>query len=351
MKAGKGQSRERLACLIVAHNLGDAVIQSSFMRRLAANNYAKRYLVWTRPQVAFLFERIADCEVVSSQFPIGTSKQFGGLAVLRFLKAAWVVRQRRPSVTIDLIGDVRDRFCAKLAGSPRHIYMGWAADHPFTRLIRNPWGHGKPAVTVPREIPNVYDAHALLLKKLLSPVGSPETCAETPHPNSEPNTVLRVGLHPFASQACKIWPIDNWRSLVDRLLKGGTEITAFGAPHERAELERLFSPFAMRITLVTEDIPTFARSLGGLDIMVGLDSFSVHMAYRQNVAAVMINAGNPADLWSPPGTQVLAGSGGCPTYPCFNIPQCENTPRQYACVRSVNVSDVYEAIERARRSL
>ena len=350
MKSGEGQSREALVCLIVAHNLGDAVIQSNFLKRLAAHNYARRYLVWTRPQVAFLFEHIADCEVVSSQFPIGTSKQFGGLAFLRFLKAAWKIRQRRPSLTIDLIGDVRDRFFAKLAGSPRHVHMGWAGDHPFTRLIRNPWGNGRPAVTVPPGIPNVYDAHALLLNELAPSAGVRERYAETPRSTPERGRVLRVGLHPFASQACKIWPFDNWRALVDRLLKDNTEITAFGAPSERSELEKVFDPFDTRIKLVTEDIPTFARSISSLDIMVGLDSFSVHMAYRQHVAAVMINAGNPANLWAPPGTQVLAGSGGCPIYPCFNIPQCENTNRRYACVNSVSVSDVYDAIEKARPS-
>src|ERR1700733_8453730 len=69
--------QERLACLIVAHNLGDAVIQSRFLALLAAAGYARNYLVWTRPQVAFLFEDVPDCRIVCSQFPIGTDKQFG----------------------------------------------------------------------------------------------------------------------------------------------------------------------------------------------------------------------------------------------------------------------------------
>ena len=127
------QPAQRLACLIVGRNLGDAAIQSCFLKALAARGYAREYLVWTRPQVAFLFRDIADCEVVCSQFPVGTTKQFGRLEVGRFLRAAWKIRCRRPSVTLDLIGDFRERFFARLAGSPQHLHIGWAAGHPFAR--------------------------------------------------------------------------------------------------------------------------------------------------------------------------------------------------------------------------
>src|SRR5882724_9847215 len=103
------RQQERLACLIVAHNLGDAVIQSMFLEQLVARGYASGYLVWTRPQVAFLFEKIPQCEVICSQFPVGTAKLIAGFAIFAFLNAALRVRSRRPSVTIDLIGDLRDR--------------------------------------------------------------------------------------------------------------------------------------------------------------------------------------------------------------------------------------------------
>jgi len=98
---------ERLACLIVARYLGDGVIQSNFLRRLVERRYAQRYIVWTRPQMAFFFEDIAGCVVVSSQFPIATIKQFRMRATLEFLRAAREIRGQRPSISIDLIGDVR----------------------------------------------------------------------------------------------------------------------------------------------------------------------------------------------------------------------------------------------------
>jgi len=341
------RQRERLACLVVAHNLGDAVIQSGFMRELVASGYADKYLVWTRPQVAFLFKELADCELVCSQFPVGTSKQMGGSAVFTFLKAAWQVRQRRPSVTIDLIGDLRDRLFAHLAGTPRHLHIGWAEGHPFGRLIRNPFGPGAPFVIVPRDLRNVYAAHELMLARLVPgreppPLHLPVTAGG--NPVTRAGHALHVGLHPFASQACKLWPMENWRQLARDLLARGARLSAFGAPSERAALGALFAEFGDKVRLVSGSMQGFADEAAALDVMVGLDSFSVHMAQRQGTRSVMINAGNPPDLWAPPDGLVLAHSAGCAHYPCSNVPRCEGTAGEYACVKAVEPGEALAAI-------
>ena len=339
------QPAQRLACLIVARNLGDAVIQSCFLEALAARGYAREYLVWTRPQVAFLFRDIVNCEVVCSQFPVGTTKQFGGLEVGRFLRAAWQIRRRRPSVTLDLIGDFRERFFARLAGSPRHLHIGWARGHPFARIIRNPLGPGRPVVTVPVNRLNVYEAHELMLDALM-----PSPAAGGPNP-SAPMPVerrLRVGLHPFASQKCKLWPMESWRRLVRELLDRGAEVVVFGAPTERQSmLELLGGELRERVILVAESLESFARHTATLDVMIGLDSFSVHMARRQGVRSITINAGNPPGLWSVPAPlgRTLASSGGCPHYPCFNVPKCVGRTNEYACVKSISVGQVLSAID------
>lgn len=336
-----------LACLIVARNLGDAVIQSGFLAALASRGYAKRYIAWVRPQVAFLFKEIPDCEVVCSQFPVGTAKQFAGLEVLRFVRAAWRIRKLRPDVSIDLIGDMRERMFAWLIGAARHLYLGWADGHPFNQLIRNHLGRGGPILTVPAGKPNVYTAHRLMLNALVPErSGSVESVA-VPGPECG-QTELLVGLHPLASQECKLWPVENWRTLIDVLLRSGATIVVFGAPSERAALLGMLSGFTDRVSVITEDIEGFARHLAKLDVLVGLDSFSVHLAWRLGVRSVMINAGNPPDLWNVPSlNRVLSGTGGCAHYPCYNVPRCVGSSMEYACVKSTSP----EAVVRAIRSL
>ena len=334
---------ERLACLICARNLGDAAIQSGFLRRLADRGYARQYLVWTRPQVAFLFEQIPGCEVIGSQFPVGTNKQFGVSAAMQLLAAAAAIRRRSPSVTLDLLGDFRERLLARLIGAPRHLHIGWAPGHLFNNLIRNPFGPGQPVVTVPAGQPNIYAAYGLLLDTLAPPVG--ETAGQVPASAAKDQSIRHVGLHPFASQECKLWPQEKWRELTAGLLAGGLEVSMFGAPAERARVLEILGDLAPRVHVVCEPLQNFVRYIAGLDVLVGLDSFSVHVAGSQGVRTVMINAGNDPRLWSPPPPAVtLADSGGCLHYPCFNVPRCEGTAAEYVCVRSITVSQVTKAI-------
>lgn len=329
-----------LALVLDGRNLGDSVLCSRFVRRLAERRFARRYLVWTRPPSSFLFESLPDCDVVQSEFPMGTAKRLDARSMPQFLRAVMRIRKARPSVSIDLIGDFRERLLARLAGSSRHLHIGWAADHPFSNIIRNPFGPGHPAFVASADPPNVYAAHDAFVDALAPP--RPET--GSPPVSSAPAKPLRIGLHPFASQPCKLWPVEKWQELARELEREGHELSAFGAPHERPQLGRIFEGLVDEERLITVALPDFAKAIARLDVVIGLDSVSIHMAESQGIASVMINAGNPPGLWTPPRGTGLASSGGCAFYPCYNVPRCEGGSGQYACVRSIGVSDVVRAV-------
>ena len=341
----KDSEPENLACLIAGRNLGDIVVHSEFFRRLASRNYAKRYIVWTRPQLAFLFLDIPNCEVICSQFPVGTAKQFNGGTAAAFFKAAMAIRRQRPDVTLDLVGDFRERWFARLAGSRRHVHIGWERDHPFAQLIRNPFGSGRPIVRVPVIVANAYSAYQIMLD-ILAPGRNDRQAAMAVSRSSVSRAgAMRVGLHPFASQPSKLWPAENWRIVARELLSRGVELNAFAAPNELTAAQSLFSEFGPRVSIFTGTISEFAHALTNLDILIGLDSFSVHMAHRQGVRSITINAGTPTELWAVPSGRTLGGAGGCAYYPCYNIAKCQNTAYENACVRSVSPSDVLNAIK------
>jgi heptosyltransferase-3 len=338
---------EELACLIAARNLGDIVVQSDFLRKLAARNYARRYLVWTRPQLGFLFSDIPNCEVICSQFPVGTTKQFGFATALLFIEAAMKIRKRRPSVTLDLVGDFRERWFARMVGSRRHIHIGWEHTHTHSKLIRNPFGIGRPVIKVPAKSASVYAAYQTMLN-LLAPDPSHASAKQIlPTPLISPRWPPRVGLHPFASQPCKLWPAANWRLLTRQLLSRGATLTAFAAPSERDAVKSLFAEFEDSVAIFTGTIPEFANALTRLDLLIGLDSFSVHMAHRQGVSSITINAGTPTETWAVPSGRTLGGAGGCVHYPCYNIPKCRGTSYEYACVKSVSTVQVLDAVDAA----
>ncbi len=339
-----GKSRERMACLILGRNLGDIVVQSSFVKRLVVASYAERYLIWTRPQLAFLFKNMQDCTIVCSQFPVGTAKQFTIREALQFLKVLRAIRRQRPSVSLDFVGDLRERWFARIIGSPRHLHIGWSSGHPYSRLIRNPFGPGRPLVTIPTSVQNVYDAYEQFLDALVPRQVDPRQVAPRSHSASASLRGLKIGIHPFASQPSKLWPRENWQQLTRELLSQGASVTAFGAPHERPSLQSMFATFGEAVSFFASSLETFADEVSKLDVIVGLDSFSVHMAHRQGVRSVTINAGTPAALWAVPTGQTLGSSGGCACFPCYNVPQCRQTPYEFACVKSTSPKQVIDAI-------
>lgn len=334
---------ERLACLIAGRNLGDIAIHSVFLRKLAARRFAEQYLVWTRPQTAFLFADIPRCRIVCSQFPVGTSKQFGLAAGWNFLRAVLRIREARPSVTIDLIGDARERWFAQLAGSRRHVHVGWSEKHPHARLVRNPFGLGHPTVMIPPDTLNVYAAHDLLIEAL-APTSNRADAPEPEHVSRA--APVRVGLHPFASQRCKLWPMDRWRELAGALLAEGMELTVFCAPDELPRASAEFAPLIPALRVFAGSLAAFSQALLDIDLLVGLDSFSVHMAHRQGVRSVTINAGTPVGLHAVPRGVTVGGAGGCHLYPCYNKAPCEGTLFEHACIKSVRTTAVLDAIDR-----
>jgi heptosyltransferase-3 len=106
----------------------------------------------------------------------------------------------------------------------------------------------------------------------------------------------------------------------------------------------MFAPFGAAVSFFASSLENFADEVANFDIIVGLDSFSVHMAHRQGVPSVTINAGTPASLWAVPSGVTLGTSGGCAYFPCYNVPQCQHTPYEFACVKSTSPKQVIDAI-------
>ncbi|GAA0751513.1 glycosyltransferase family 9 protein [Ideonella azotifigens] len=333
----------KVLCFIVARNFGDITFMSTYFRELAARGYADEYIVWTRAPMGFLFDGIPNCTVLYSKFPVGSFGNFRWRDCLAFLRSAWNVRRMRPTVSLDMVGDFRERFFARLIGSHRHLHIGWTREHPHRGIIRTPFGVGRPAVLVGPETPSVYAAYTRFVDYLLREAGLADRPGPLP-PLRTHEAVPTVGLHPSASQACKLWPQSHWTQLTQALLGAGVDVVAFGAPGERDALEAQFASFGDRVRISTGSIPEFARELARLDVLVGLDSFSVHMAENVGTPSVMIVGPNDPALFAPPRAAVLSDSGGCAAWPCYNRPSCVGTAGEYVCIRSISVARVQAAV-------
>jgi heptosyltransferase-3 len=158
-----------------------------------------------------------------------------------------------------------------------------------------------------------------------------------------------VGVHPFASQASRQWLPTRWRELITRLQARGHRVLAFGAPSERGALLALVDGLLSADAAVTVPMDDFFEAVGRLDLLVGLDSFSVHAAQSRGVPTVMIAGSNDHRLWQTPRGEVAWSTGGCPHHPCYNKPKCLETVSPYSCIRSVEVQQVFAHVEELLR--
>jgi len=336
-------------CLISARNLGDAVLHADFLRRLQRAGRADHWIVWTFPQARFLFEGLPDTDIVCSDFPMGAT----GRAFVK--KGGWrsfltVVRQLRAACiddAVDLVGDLRERVSLRMLGATRRHSPEWAADHPFRHHIR-PWPFraGRP-MTVPASLLNLYDAQLLMLQTL-SPGASTELVLP-PRAPLRTGQSLSIGLHPSASAPFKLWPVERWSALVTLLCRSfpGSHFTLFGSPAERAGLETL----AQALTdlnsppeLFTASLPEFKQRLGEMDLLFGLDSFSVHLAHSMGVPSVVLVGANDPRIFTPPSGTAVTHPGRCPVQPCGGRPSCVGTTHQYSCMVDISSQSAMNAI-------
>lgn len=340
------QPRVSTLCFLSARNLGDAVIHADFLKVLAASAYAARYVVWTFPAAAFLFADIPSCHVVVSNFPIGaTLKPFLRGRVWSFLRAIAAIRRMQPTETLELVSDVRERTICQLLGARRNLSAAWSPGHLFRR--HNRMGAFKPSklVTIPASTTNLYASFDLVLDALLGSAHRPlnqGTDIQTVLARSRAGHPLRIGIHPFASSACKLWPDAHWHELLQGLRRDHPDarLILFGAPADREQLERMRSAAGVVDEIFTASLPEFKRRMEGIDLLVGLDSFSVHLARSQGAATIVLVGPNDPRLFTPPGGVAITHPGRCPHQPCGGKPRCEGTPYQYACMHDISPEQV-----------
>lgn len=318
------------ACIIVARNIGDAIIQSIYIEKIISSKTYNNVIIWCRPSVAYLFTNIAGCKVVTSDFPIG-KRPFTILKLFHFIAALLKIIKISPDISIDFIGDFRERIIGKIIAK-RHYHIGWSRNHNYSKIIRNPFGTGNPQCVIPSSIGNVYNAYNQYLKYL---IGTEITVLQ-----AKSGPIKKIGIHPFASDRCRSWPLKYWELLIQKLVASAYEVTVFGADSERKIIENSFSNLAPKIIIKTGSLEDFEKNISEVDLLIGLDSCSVHMAYKKSVKTILIAGASDPALWSPPNALIASNSGNCHAYPCMNKPICKGTANEYKCIKSIEIQDV-----------
>jgi heptosyltransferase III len=329
-------------CLISARNLGDAVIHARFLRRLIEYGYAKEYLVWTFPQAKFLFDALPTCTVMTSDFPMGsTMRKFVRGGFVTFTRTFLSVFLRKPEVVLEFVSDFRERALSALLFSRRRLYLHWELGHPFRKHNHIPKWRGNASFHISSMNSSIYEAYNNFYDFI---TGDKKPVFDVVHEVKITSSSKTIGIHPVASQPCKSWPVDHWRELIAELLKKNYNLIIFGAPADIFILNEIIEGSSKQVEVFTKSIPEFLNRLNTVQALIGLDSFSVHLANDRGIPTILLNGSNDPKVFSPIPSLVVNNPKVCAYQPCYGRPVCIGSDFQYLCMGSIEVFQVLNKV-------
>ncbi len=281
--------------------MGDVALLVPVLRSLVASYPAMEVTVATRPRFAPLFEAIERVHVFEADVDLEYNGLFGLYKLLRAL------RQRASyEMIVDVHDNLRTKFIRsffRLRGTPVTVFnKGRREKRAFTRR-RN-----KIVAPLPHTVERYKGAfeNAKLPFQMLS----------SPHLEVTPSAVGAatawlqkaglgkkekwIGVAPFAMHQSKVWPLDNYRSLLSTLsLSMHVRVFLFGGGKaEIQSLERLRQEFPAVCTVVAGQMALAAEIalIKQLDLMVCTDSANMHLAALAGTPVLSIWGGTHPDV-------------------------------------------------------
>ena len=333
--------------LLQCRGLGDAVISTAVVNSIGHCFPGTKIDILGSTQAKAIFQGNPYVgRYYEAQFPIAAGLKFSIYDAQRLLCVLRNIRLEHYGLCVNLVGDFRENVIGWLTGSPVHLAPIWKWDHPFRQLIRvgllqlpnAPLAIGSTTYSIYdafREVTNALGCNVHVGPKIFVDANILVEAAR-----EQAGAV--IGIHPFARQECKLWEGEKWKQLIVCLLAEGHRVKVFGAPTDQDTANEWFGSLLTNggISCIFGELSSFFAKLATVDILIGLDSFSIHAAHALNVPSIVLNGSNDFRVWASPTTSVVLANHGCPYCPCFNRPKCLRLKTIFECMRSIQVETV-----------
>ena len=337
---------ERGRCLILfMRHMGDTVITCGFVNSLRRRYPEMRVDILGRPDLREVCAAFSSFdEYIGVDFPVYGHHRRGLSDVKHALQAMLAVRRKHYTYCVNLVGDVRENLIGWMTGAQWKISPAWSQGHMFARKITPGMSWiSNCGIEIPVEYRNYYDSLEYLAARL--GLGKPEWHRRTARKRARAEPPI-VALHPGASHPSKRWETDKWKTLIRDLKTRGFRMTLLGSPAERGDL---FAAFDQEIRdgaveVRTSDLAGMLEAVGEADLLVGMDSFSVHVAYAAGVPVVILHGSSDPGVINPPGGIELSAGNLCDVFPCHYKYPCKNSEGEYRCVRGIKTGEVVNAV-------
>jgi heptosyltransferase-1 len=248
------------------------------------------------------------------------------------------LRARNYDLVVDLQGLMKSAIPARLAGPVSGYDAGSAREPAATRLYSRRFA-------VPRDMHAVERVRQLLAAAVGYPV--PDRAGRSGIAVDAPSDPA-LGLPPryamvmhSASWPTKLWPEDNWRTLLQEMAGNGRGIVLpWGNAGERSRAERLASGISGAVILPRMMAGAdLARVIAGAEFAVGLDSGLMHLAAALGVPGVWLYGPTDPGLTGPYGEGQTVIQSTWPKAPCRRR-TCADTPGGDCCMRAIGMERV-----------
>ena len=140
----------------------------------------------------------------------------------------------------------------------------------------------------------------------------------------------------------KLWPLDAYARLAERLLDDGLAVLFLGSPRERPLYETIRRAMAKPpLSLVGEDRPALLPALcSRLSVLVGGDTGPTQVAAASGVPVIALFGPTDPRLTAPLGPDHAVLWKPPPCAPCF----ARRCPIDHRCLRAITVEEVRRAV-------
>jgi len=228
---------------------------------------------------------------------VGLRDGFKPLSVLRVFKIVKEVRARKFDFVIDLHSLSETNLLGFLSGAPKRLF----SRRPGRSLDYLANFQPRPPVEVDHKKRHLIDRYLDVLGPLdiknadrrptLAPRAWDAASLERILVKAKADSgVLLVGLFPGAGHPSRRWPLENFASLADHLIRNdGVKVIVFVGPEERSFVKEIRQRFPEPVLLLDQlSIPELAAAQARLAAFVSNDTGPMHIASSVGTPVVLL---------------------------------------------------------------
>lgn len=162
------------------------------------------------------------------------------------------------------------------------------------------------------------------------------------------NLPLKIGIHPGTNVRGKArrWPVEEMANLVKRIAnRWGCEVYLFGTSVETNDIKELKSKLGnyVKALYVNQTVEDFAKTLGGMDVLLCNNSGPMHVAVELGVASISIQGPSSLSFYPAELENHLVLHSDLPCLGCEDPYSCTIG---VACMTNYKAKDAWPKVER-----